>query len=318
MIGELQWAVSLGRIDIMNAVISLGTFRPAPRIGHLELAKRVCSYLRNRKNSAIKFNVDLPDYSSFEVVDGNWGAQYGDCSEAVPLDAPVPKGNPVLLTTFVDANLMADVTTGRSRTGIIHLYNGTPIDWYCKNQNRVEGATYGSEFQAAKTAVEQIVDHRTTLRYLGVPLGVVNGSDASWLFGDNLSVVNSTVMPSGKLQKRSHLLNYHMCREAQAAGIINFAHIDGKDNPADVLTKNRSSKEWFALLKPLIFWRSDSKNADGTQDGSHIVEGSDIRPPTVARGVGHVYPSIRCFPDGLTSGSLFRSSTFRCCCQVFF
>ena len=42
MIGELQWAVSLGRIDIMNAVISLGTFRPAPRVvGHLELAKRV-------------------------------------------------------------------------------------------------------------------------------------------------------------------------------------------------------------------------------------------------------------------------------------
>ena len=58
--------------------------------------------------------------------------------------------------------------------------NGTPIDWCCKNQNRVEGATHGSEFQAAKTAVEQIVDHRTTLRCLGVPLGVVNGSDASW------------------------------------------------------------------------------------------------------------------------------------------
>ena len=82
-----------------------------------------------------------------------------------------------------------------------------------------------------ETAVEQVIDHRTTLRYLGVPLGVVNGSDASWMFGDNLSVVNSTVMPNGKLQKRSHLLNYHICREAQASGIINFAHIDGKDNP---------------------------------------------------------------------------------------
>ena len=82
----------------------------------------------------------------------------------------------------------------------------------------------GSEFQAATTAVEQVVDHCTTLRYLGVPLGVVNGSDcsdASWSFGDSLSV-NSTVMPSGKLQKRSHLLNCVVCHEAQA--IINFAH----------------------------------------------------------------------------------------------
>jgi len=40
------------------------------------------------------------------------------------------------------------------------------------------------------------------LRYLGVPLGDVNGSDASWLFGDNLSVVNLTIMPNGKLQKK--------------------------------------------------------------------------------------------------------------------
>jgi len=73
----------------------------------------------------------------------------------------------------------------------------------------------------------------------------------------------------------------HLCvqREAQASGVVNFAHIDGKDNPADILTKNRSSKEWFALLKPLIFWRSDNKHPDGTTDGSHLVEGSDIQSP---------------------------------------
>ena len=84
-----------------------------------------------------------------------------------------------------------------------------------------------------------------------------------------------------------------MCREAQAAGIVNFAHIDGKDNPTGVLAKSRSSKEWFALLKPLIFWRSDSKNADGTQDGSHIVEGSDIQSPTAAPSSGVGYKRLR-------------------------
>ena len=59
-------------------------------------------------------------------------------------------------------------------------------------------------------------------------------------------------------------------------------HIDGKDNPADILTKNRSSKEWFALLKPLIFWCSDKKNPDGATDGSHLVEGSVVQSPTAA------------------------------------
>ena len=33
----------------------------------------------------------------------------------------------------------------------------------------METATYGSEFVASKTATEQIIDLRHTLRYLGVP-----------------------------------------------------------------------------------------------------------------------------------------------------
>ena len=80
-------------------------------------------------------------------------------------------------------------------------------------------------------------------------------NEPSWLFGDNLSVVNSSTLPGGKLMKRNHILNYHRVREAQASGISNFIHMDGKDNPSDVLSKFRSSKDWYPLLKPFLFWR---------------------------------------------------------------
>ena len=73
------------------------------------------------------------------------------------------------------------------------------------------------------------------------------------MFGDNLAVVNSATIPSGKLQKRQNILNYHRVREAQAAGIINFVHMDGKDNPADICSKDTSSKEWYEVMKPLYF-----------------------------------------------------------------
>ena len=142
-----------------------------------------------------------------------------------------------MLTAFVDANLMADVTTGRSQTGIIHLLNKTPIEWFSKRQIGVETATCGSEFVAAHTAVDQIIELRHTLRYLGVPLATVGDSNASYMFGDNLSVVNSSVLPSGKLQKRVHILNHHRVREAQAAGVVRFIHVDGKENPADIVAK---------------------------------------------------------------------------------
>ena len=176
-----------------------------------------------------------------------------------------------MITSFVDANLMADSTSGRSQTGIIHLFNKCPIDWFSKRQTTVETATYGSEFVAARICVDQIIDLRNTLRYLGVPLAVVNGSNASYMFGDNLSVVNSSVLPAGKLQKRAHILNFHRVREAQASGIVKFVHIDGKENPADILTKSRSSKTWFPLMKPLIFWRhltDPGPNTEGSESRS--------------------------------------------------
>ena len=47
-------------------------------------------------------------------------------------------------------------------------------------------------------------------------------------------------MLAGKLQHRSHIINYHHTREAQAKGIIKFVHMNGNDNPADIVTKSRT------------------------------------------------------------------------------
>jgi hypothetical protein len=163
---------------------------------------------------------------------------------------PLAKGKPVMTTTFVDANLLHDLVTGQACTGILHMFNKTPIEMFSKRQNTVETATYGSEVVAACIAVDQIVDLRYTLQMLGVPL-----TGPLWMFGDNLSVVNSATMPSGKLQKHQNILNYHCVCEAQAAGFVNFVHIDGKQNPADILTKPTSSREWYEVMKPLIFWQ---------------------------------------------------------------
>ena len=81
---------------------------------------------------------------------------------------------------YVDVNLHHDLVTGRSVTAILHIVNGTPMDWYSKRQATVETATYGSEFVAVRIAVDQIVDLKYTLVYLGVPI-----RSKSFMFGDN-------------------------------------------------------------------------------------------------------------------------------------
>jgi len=53
---------------------------------------------------------------------------YGELKEILPTDAPEPLGEFVTLTHYVDANVMHNMTTGKSVTEILHLLNKTPID----------------------------------------------------------------------------------------------------------------------------------------------------------------------------------------------
>ena len=254
LIGALQWAVSIGRLDITTAVMTLAGFRVAPRIGHLERAKRVCGYLSKMRHACIRIRTGEPDFSDLPQFEYDWSRSvYGDAKELIPEDAPPPLGKFVTLSHFVDANLMHCMITGRSVTGILHFMNQTPIDWFSKKQATVETATYGSEFVAGRTAVEQIVDLRTTLRYLGVPL-----REKSYLFGDNQSVVNSSTQVHGKIHKRHTMLSFHRVREAIASGMLVFSFIPGSTNPADILSKHWGySQVWF-MLKALLFWQGDT------------------------------------------------------------
>jgi hypothetical protein len=175
MIGAMQWAVSLGRLDITTAVMTMSGYQVAPRQGHLDRCKRIYGYLLKMRHSQIRINTAEPDF----------------------------------------------------------LINKTLFDWYSKKQATVETATYGSEFMAARHATEQILDHRMTLRYLGVPI-----RGHTYMFGDNKSVVGSGSKIDAKLHKRHTALSFHRVREAIAAGVLAFYHIPGTINPADILSKH--------------------------------------------------------------------------------
>ena len=254
LVGALQWAVSIGRIDVTTAVMSMSSFRAAPRKGHLDRVKRIYGYLAKFDNAALRIRVNEPDYSQLQDPVYDWAySVYGDGEELLPHKMPEPLGNYVTLTHYVDANLYHDMLTGKAVTGILHFANQTPIEWFSKKQSTVETATYGSEFVAARTCVEQCLDLRYTLRYLGVPL-----RGKSYMFGDNESVVNSSMHPHAKLHKRHTMLSFHRVRQAIAHKIVSFFHINGNINPADMVSKHWSHNDIWATLQPLMFWRGDT------------------------------------------------------------
>ena len=226
-----------------------------PRRGHLDQVKRVYGYLSKMKDAIICVHTAEPDYSGLPDQAFDWAQMvYGNVSKIHPKDAPPPLGKYVTLTHYFDANLYHDMLTGHSVTGILHLLmNKMPIDWYSKKQATVETATYGSEFIAAHTCVDHVIDLCTMLWYLGVPI-----HEMSYMFGDNQTVVDSSTVPHAKLHKHHNALSFHRVREAVATKFIGLYHLPGEYNPADIMTKHWGCQTIWKLLQPLLFYQGDT------------------------------------------------------------
>ena len=72
--------------------------------------------------------------------------------EALPADAPEPRGKRVALSRCLDASLRRDAAAGRPATAILHFLSQAPVDWCLKKQAAVRAAAFGSELVAARAA----------------------------------------------------------------------------------------------------------------------------------------------------------------------
>jgi hypothetical protein len=230
--------------------MSMSSFRAQPRKGHLERVKRIYGYLYKFIDFKIRFKVTEPDLEHLEgKAHFDWSnSVYGDSKEDIPADAPKPLGKSVTLSHYFDANLMHDVLSGKAVTGCVHFANKTPIMWHSKKQSTSETATYGAEFIAGRTCIEQAIDLRNSFRYLGVPI-----NNVSYVFGDNETMIDSSTFPHSRLHKRHNILSYHYVRSMIAKGFLAMHHIPSGDNVADVVSKHWShASVYHSLLKPIF------------------------------------------------------------------
>ena len=144
--------------------------------------------------------------------------------------------------------------TGHSFTGILCFLNMMPINWYSKKQATVETVIYGSEFMAARTCVDQVMDLWLTLCYLGVPI-----REKSYMFGDNKTIVDSSSKPHAKLHRRHNTLSFHHVHEAVVSMFISFTYLDSKYNPADIVSKHWGHyQQIWTMLKLILFFCGDT------------------------------------------------------------
>ena len=247
LMGILNWVVCLGRIDIAFAVTSLTRFTACPREGHMDRAMRVFGYLKKYSNRRIV--VDSRD----PILEGGKDAlekdytkifkdNYPDSTEEIDAKIPIPLIDELEITTFVDSDHAHDKVTRRSITGIIIIIGRTPVFFSSKRQGAIETSTYGAEFCAMRTAVEEVQSVRYMLRCLGVKV-----RHSSLVCGDNLGVIQNSTISDSLLKKKHVAIAYHKTREAAAAGIIHPIKVSSKNNFADILTKAVTGKTFWAL-----------------------------------------------------------------------
>ena len=194
------------------------------------------------------FDDTTPVYDETRFTKADWSGFYPDAADPLPPNMPQARGNPVSTTCFVDADHAGCQATRRSQTGILIFVQRAPIIWYSKRQNTVESSTFGSEFVAMKTAVEQVEGLRYKLRMMGVPL---DGETS--VFCDNEAVFKNSSVPESTLKKKHNAIAYHRTREAQAAGIVRIAWENGRTNLADLMTKLLARPRLKELVQMILY-----------------------------------------------------------------
>jgi hypothetical protein len=94
LIGQLQWAISLGIFNIAVVIMTMmSAFRSAPRNGNLDGVKRIYGYLSKMRYTAIQICTEEPHSSDIPRMEYNWEfSVYRGAKEELLEDVPEPLG----------------------------------------------------------------------------------------------------------------------------------------------------------------------------------------------------------------------------------
>jgi len=233
LIGTLRWLIEVGQIDITHSVTLLSSYLSSQREGHLFEAFHIFAYLKRNMNLSLILDPEsIPFHQNPSCTKHDWDDFYPGAKEAIPPNAPSPRGYAVSTAFYVDADHAGDTTNRRSHSGILGYVQGAPVLWYSKRQATVETSTHGAKLVATRIAVELIESLRYKLYMFGVPI-----DGPTILLCDNQSVVHNGTKPDSVLKKKHNSISYHKIRESVAAGFVELHKVATEDNLADILTK---------------------------------------------------------------------------------
>ena len=115
---------------------------------------------------------------------------YLDAAREIDAAVPDPLIHEIIVIAFVDSDYAHDRVTRHSVTGLMILLGRTPIFFLSKRQGAIATSTYGAEFCAMHTAVEEVQTVWYMLQCLGVKI-----TQASLICREKQGAVQNCTIP---------------------------------------------------------------------------------------------------------------------------
>ena len=203
LVGSLMYIGNLVRPDITYCVHWLARQSVAPSFRHFKLAKAVLGYLYHTRDKGL--------FMSQTPSTGEKGVQ---------------------LLGYSDADYGNDLKEGKSTSGWVLKLDNTVVDFGSTKQKHVTRSSFEAEFISLSNIVEKTLFFSDLLDFLGIAQ-----VRAPIVHCDNQATI--AAFNSEEATKRSRYVRaaYHYTKSEYLNSNILLKFVDGKENPADVLTK---------------------------------------------------------------------------------
>ena len=192
-----MYLMAMSRLDICLAVNQVAQFVQKPEALHWEAVKRIFAYL-----------VKTPHH----------GLCYG-------------KDGETQLNGYTDADFAGDLTTRKSTTGFVFMFNGGPVSWASRRQRSIALSTTDAEFFAVSEGAREAIWLKRLLQEIGIKVNKVP------IRCDNKCAIQLVYNPENH-QRTKHIdVKYFYVREQQEKGVLDISYIHTDEQIADIFTK---------------------------------------------------------------------------------
>ena len=228
MVGTLNYLVVATRPDLNLAVSLASQVLINPASQHMEWVKHIFKYLKGTTDLGITYVRRGPGRISADA-------------------APERHVAPNELLGYSDSDWGGCKSTGRSRSGSLHMLNGGPVAWFSKKQDCVSVSSTEAEYVALCLSSLETVYLRDILADM-----CMAQNQPTVMYEDNTGCLQLTKDHVLHGKTKHIAIRYHKTRELVTDGVVSIKQCSTLDQLADFFTKIHGTQKFLQLRRRIM------------------------------------------------------------------